>query len=520
MFLQTQIQSRSFQHWIWNENKNKFLFWICGIIVILEFAVFKLLYPYPNFITDSHTYLLAAINNQSISKFPIGYSKFIRLFSGLTSSHIALILFQYVLLQASIFYFQMSVAFLLNLKQWIYKPLLVLSVLNPLLPYISNLISADSIFTSLSIFWFTQLLWVLYRPTSRLLLFHSFTLLLTFSMRYNALYYPIISLSIIVIARLPIKTKVISISCIGVLLSTYLLSTSFEYKKLTGNLSFIPAAGWQIAGNALAAYEQSPTGWPEEHIPDRYMELHSAITRHIDSTNPILRYFHRDLSYSYQFEQSSPLYTFMHYRLLKDSTTTPLKQWAIMAELYGDYGLHLVKQRPGDFLKHFVLPNLRYFYTPRKEFLEKYNMGKDTIDHISMYWFGLKSNKSPVTNRALQNVIAEFFQVISAISNLVFILGLVGTCLLGGLSTMGNYATVVFRTTLLLWITNFTFSIFTAPIVLRHQIFPMIISYTFGGILIIYIIMEAKSTSTEEFSVEEKGYPGKAITTTLINKIK
>jgi len=421
-------------------------------------------------------------------------------------------------MEAAILHFLLSVGFLLNLNKRLYRLLITFIVLNPLLFYISNLVSADALFTALSIVWFTQLLWILFRPSLKLLLIHSLTLLLALIVRYDALYYPIISLAVILIAQSSKGSKVISITCIVLLLGVYFAITSLEYKKLTGKTMLLPAVGWQIAGNALAAYEQFPEGYPKETSADRYTELQLSITRHLDTTGPILKYFHRNLDYSYLFERSSPLYTYMNAHLPKDSTTTFVKQWAGVADLYGHYGLHLIKQRPQYFLKFYLLQNLRFFYTPRREFLETYNMDKDTIMGAAVYWFELKQNKLMAINKDLQIGMANSFQVAMALINLIFIFSLIGTYILGGFSNIGNYANAVFRVVLLFWASNFCFSIFAAPIVLRHQVFPMIISCTFGGLFLSYIIEETKSKNTKDFSQEKRGNQNKMITT-FNNKI-
>ncbi|MBO9565799.1 MAG: hypothetical protein J7621_23685, partial [Niastella sp.] len=55
--------------------------------LVIQFSIFKYLYPFASFIHgDSFSYLQAANENLSINTYMVGYSNFLRLFSVFTKS--------------------------------------------------------------------------------------------------------------------------------------------------------------------------------------------------------------------------------------------------------------------------------------------------------------------------------------------------------------------------------------------------------------------------------------------------
>src|SRR6185437_160786 len=70
---------------------------------VVQFVAFKLFYPRAGFINgDSYVYLQSAMYNSDINTYPVGYSKFLRIFSAFTRSDTALVAFQYLAIQAGI----------------------------------------------------------------------------------------------------------------------------------------------------------------------------------------------------------------------------------------------------------------------------------------------------------------------------------------------------------------------------------------------------------------------------------
>ena len=86
------------------DNRRRWLFW--GLVISLaEFIVFKIGYPYPDFFSDSYSYISVADANAGIGIWPIGYSKFLALLHAVTPSDTALVAIQYFMLQGAALYF-------------------------------------------------------------------------------------------------------------------------------------------------------------------------------------------------------------------------------------------------------------------------------------------------------------------------------------------------------------------------------------------------------------------------------
>ncbi|HEV2353921.1 MAG TPA: hypothetical protein VGR89_06750, partial [Puia sp.] len=93
--LQKQSPSNlSFKEYVFKDN-GTFLLIITGIM-LLEFVIFKILYPFPDFFSDSYSYITAAQLHFDVNIWPIGYSRFLAGFRRWVShSGPALITFQY-----------------------------------------------------------------------------------------------------------------------------------------------------------------------------------------------------------------------------------------------------------------------------------------------------------------------------------------------------------------------------------------------------------------------------------------
>src|SRR5579863_1726354 len=71
------------------------------VAMVVGWIVFKCCYPYPDFFTDSYTYIQAAADQDAVSYRPIGYSLFLRLVHGVWRSDTFLVTIQFLLVQLS-----------------------------------------------------------------------------------------------------------------------------------------------------------------------------------------------------------------------------------------------------------------------------------------------------------------------------------------------------------------------------------------------------------------------------------
>jgi hypothetical protein len=482
----------NFKQWLWQNPDNKRIFVILAIVSLLAFIWLKIRYPYPNFLPDSYSYLEAAFKNQSINKWPIGYSAFLRIFSSFTRSDTMLVLVQYLLLQASLLYLLFSIRYLLSPGKWAFYIMVLGCMLNPLSLYLSNFISSDTLFAALSLIWLTQLLWILYNPTIRKILSHALVLLLVLMVRYNSLYYPLISLSIILLLSMPMKRKILSIGFIIVLLGCFVVKNCSLYHRITGTAQFAPFGGWQLASNALFAYAHIAPDTPE-NVPTNFKALHLIVQRDMDSLKRIMNRPDGQLGVYYLWNQHSPLNEYLQEKWKGDSVTDEFSKWASMGSIYSAYGSWLIRTHPAGFINYYLLPNAINYYVPNAEFMNIYNMGSDSVEDIAEFWFAFKTKL--VANRNKEITVTNILPILLAIVNVLFLLSYTGFCLMRGPKRTSPYFVKILRLTAILWLTNMIFSVFASPVVLRYQTFPLFFTFVFSILLLEYIMSESFKTA-------------------------
>jgi hypothetical protein len=449
---------------------------------------------------DSNSYLNAAFSNQFINLWPIGYSKFIRLVSCFTNSHFVLVLLQYLLLQASLLYFLFSIRYWLSPGKWGFRVLFAISILNPLMIHIANFVSTDALFTTLSVVWFTQLLWLVCRPNKKVMAWHAVIILLALMVRFTALYYPFISIAVILLCPANRTLKFSSVTLIVLLIGLFAGSTAHEYKIRTNTVQFSAFGGWQIGSNALYAYAHAKL-IPVEKVPAKFKVLHSIVNKHMESLKRVPEVIRPDYEVAvyYLWDFKSPLRVYMSQTYPKISDDQFFYKWATFAPLYAAYGRFLIQQYPKEYINYYLWPNFLKYYTPPTKFMGNYNMKGETVEPIVVKWFGWKNNKLPTyfKNRELQ--ITSPFPILFATINLLFILGFFSFVLLGGYKNSTNESKRILWITLSVWLINMAFSVFTAPIELRYQIFPMIFTLGFAWLLMSYIIIQTRKESDKNF---------------------
>lgn len=489
--------------WVAGSSERKTLLIISFVLILLQFWGLKYLYPFPNFLPDSYSYLEAAYNNQLINVWPIGYSKFLRLFSCFTKSHVVLVLFQYLFLYCSIFYFVLSTAHQLSFGKWLLRIMLAMSVLNPLIFFISNFISSDAIFAGLSILWLTQLFQIIARPTRRLFLYHGVVLLLAFTFRYNAIYYPLISMITIMFTAAPFRHKITGCLTVALLIGSFMLITIREYKTATGMAQFSAFGGWQMASNALYAYAHvKPEG--AETMPARFRPLQQVVFHHNDSLWRIKYRPDGELGIYYLWEESAPLKRFLGVKYKTDSSTNNLARWTSMAPLYFDYGLYLIAHHPKAYLRHYLLPNMKNYYVPPIEFLGIFNMISDRVQPVAKDWFGMKSDKIYKKTSGILIKETQNLPVALAVINLLYVLCFLAFLYLGLHKKISRQTMRIIWYFMAIWVCNFGFSVLASPIVMRYQVFPFVTTVTFLLFLLHFIIQETRSSVATKVTAEEE----------------
>lgn len=502
MIFQNKLLPISFKHWLRDDKENYLLFFLSAIVMVISFVWLKILYPYPNFMPpDSYNYLEAASTNEFISIWPIGYSKFLRAVSCFSNSHVVLVIIQFLLLHVSVLYFLFSLRYLLSPGIWLFRFIAIITISNPLLTHISNYVSSDCVFISISAVWLTQLLWIICKPNKYLMVVHAVVILLAFMMRHYALYYPLISILAILSTRIEITMKWISIGSIVCLLSIFIGSTQHEYNKTTNKPQYTAFAGWQIAANALYGYAHVSALDSPSSLPRKFRALHTQVNQHMKYLSHFPDFVRPDskVGVYYLWDFNSPLIKYREKIWKFDSSISYFKKWASMAPLYSGYGRYIIKHHPISFTRYFILPNLVNYFSPPPGFLGYYNLGKDTVDQIAVTWFGLESNKIPTASNYKEIRLSRYFSIGFAIVNILFIFSFIAFVALNGFKNIAYASKRIINLTALFWCSNLFFSVISAPNELRYQLFPMIIIFSFSCLLIDFII--AKCRGIKEGSI-------------------
>lgn len=499
-------RQETFKDFLLKDRWNMALLWLAGIAILTQFLIFKHFYPQAGFINgDSYAYLQTALYNLSINTYPVGYSNFLRLFSVFTNSDSALVAFQYLLLQGAALFLIFSLYYFYRPAKLTRVILFLLSAFNPIWCYLSNYVSSDAIFISLSVLWFTLLIWILECPNTKLLVAQVGVLFFLFTIRYNALYYPLITAFALLLSHQKLYKKLATLAASVLVIFAFMWHTSNQYKELTGIQQFSPFSGWQMANNAMYAYRYVDSS-EVRPVPKQFKALDKMVRHYFDTSRDLLTHPQEMFMANtfYMWDPRSPLKQYMQQQFKKDSTAKSLKKWATLGPLYSSYGSLLIRHYPQAFLNYYVWPNTLKYYAPPVEFLDTYNMGRDTVAEIAMTWFHYKDKRVRTNTKTLKVTTLNFYPILAGVLNIVFIFGLIFFGMLHGFTKNKRLS----RAALLaggFWAINFGFSIFASPTALRFQLFPLTIFMSFSILLLEYMYAVAADSPRLKVNVSPGG---------------
>lgn len=464
---------KSFFAYLYVENKIYSL--LILFLVLVQFIIFKRLYPFPDFFSDSYSYISAAYSHMDVNIWPIGYSKFLLLFHWFTQSATALNFFQYMFLEVASLYFYHTVVYFFSTGKNTRTILCLFLFFNPMNLYLANYVTSDAIFIGLSLIWLTQLIWIIHRPRPYQVLVQALVFFIAFTFRYNAMFYPLIAACAFLFSRQAVWVKIVGILSGPILVIPFIIFSSNAAKKLTGTAQFPPIlGGWQWGNNALymrGFIEEDSTAFPtaETAALDRLArEYFNQPSRPQDQLSSyVANFFIR--------QPEAPLKKYMEKLYAHTEDYGSVRQWGIVAPVFDQYGRFLIKRHPLAYARYYLLVNMKNYFLPPLEKLEIYNLGSDEIWPIGAYWFGYHSLKIKAFSWTFQGTLLFMYTVLFAILNLYFLLafGLFLCRKAWKSSTKAINACIFIITGLLLL--NFAFSVFANIIVIRYQIFPMIV---------------------------------------------
>lgn len=494
----TTKKDEPFINLIFKNPFNKYIVWGSIIAACVNLLLFKYEHPFADYINgDSYKYLYTALENPDIDIYPIGYPKFLRLFSVFSHSDIALIILQYLLIQIS------GLALIISIFHFftpykITKILLSsLIALNPILLYIANYILSDALFLTLSLIWFNLLIWSIYRPNYLIIIALSLSLVFALMIRYSALYYPVITLiGLSLIKRNNLHLSIVGLSICSLLLSIFISFNRNKYAELTTTKQFNPFSGWQLANNAMYAYK-----FVDKHklkkLPPKFQELDHMVRGYFDSTanNPNHPEEQLMASTIYMWSKYAPLQIYMLLKL-GNIKGKEFESWAKIAPFYKAYGLEIIKSYPIEFLRFYLYPNSLNYYSPPIEFLDNYRIEIDSVKPIAQFWFEYKSNKINMKFKDSRNYILNIYPILFGILNGILLLILLCTPFLN-LKKVNEKFQKLTILVISVWLLNLIFSIFASPIALRFQLFPMILVLAYLILFAEKILVKTKFSENE-----------------------
>lgn len=489
----------SFKDFLFKNKRNRTILWIAAAAIVIQFAVFKYFYPFASFIHgDSFVYIETAHYNLNINTYMVGYSRFLRFFSVFSKSDTILVAFQYLTLQASALFLLFTLFYLYNPAKITRLILIGFIILNPLFLHLSNLISSDCLFTSLSLTWFGLLFWLLHKPSQKIILLQTLVLFIAFTFRYNALLYPLLFALVLYFSPMSLLKKATALSISAIMCGAFIFYTSYNYKKLTGTWQYSPFSGWQLANNAMYAYRYVDSS-SRKPVANKFKELDQMIRTYFDSTRDVKKFPIESAMAStfYMWSPRLPLMKYAEMKFKNKPNITELNKWASMGPLYKSYGLDIIKKYPWHFIKFYIWPNANKYYAPPVEFLDTYNSGSYKVTQLTKRWFDYNSEKVSIRFKSNKIWILNFYPFLSSVMNVVM-----ACCLFCYFTLKGWQYHKSLKFGILLsgsvWLLNAGFTIFASSPALRFQASPILLTTIFSLIILEWLIKLARSNSTEE----------------------
>jgi len=463
-------------HFILKTPANKKWLFIAIAAIIVQFILFKWLYPFGDYFIDSYTYIAAAANHANVSYRPIGYTRFLYIVHAFTNSETALVGIQYLLLQLGALHLFFSALYLFRPGKNTRMLLFILLLLNPLTGYLANYVSSDALFTSLSLFWCIQLLWTLHRPRFYQLPVLAVLLYLLIQTRFTALYYPLPSIVALVLSRQKFWYWIGGAFLFVCVTLFCIVSVERTTLAATGTKVFSAFGGWQWANNALHIYchvRPHTTALPPE-----YAGLDSFVRNYFDTACP--RRLLAPASTDYMWDADKPLMKYMNY--YRDRYRLPgyFEAWTAVGPVYSGYGRYLARKHPVAFAQYYLWPGTKAYLVPSLEAMNAYNQGVDTIDKVAQDWFRYPGRVTCASQK-LQKVLLSPFPVFFGLAHLLFAIGFLWFLLVKGFRRAGPGFSRSLLLAGFLLVANAVFSIVATPAAcMRYSVFPLLLLVCFS----------------------------------------
>ncbi|SFW91122.1 hypothetical protein [Chitinophaga sancti] len=448
-------------------------FLILGVVSsLIIWLIFKYYFPNPFFAYDSYQYLRDASKDINVSFRPIGYSKFILMMGAISKSPYLIVSVQFFFSQFSFLYFFITLRQVLGLGKPLSYILFAITCLNPLFIVTSNFILSDILFTGLSLIWFVQLLRIIYGCSKWITIIQSILLLILFSLRYNSLFFPIISTLAIILSPFKVKWKLLSLFIQYFLLFIFVEYTRMETRKVAGVSLFSPMSSWKVANDALYMYQNIFFQEKKETIPQEFTQLNYFVNNYYYSHQKKLKE-ETEGGIFFIFSFYSPLKQYLY---SKYGAPVDFKKFAVLSPLYKRYGYYLIKSHPIEFVNFVVFPNFIKYWSPNCEIFDNKKFSAynpSTSEDLTIIGKFIKYKKNSADSLPGDNIISQFylFSLLFSISHILFILTSVSFIILKKNREFNYKIQTLIYLIFAVWILNFFFGVFSGPIVIRYEYF-------------------------------------------------
>jgi 4-amino-4-deoxy-L-arabinose transferase-like glycosyltransferase len=474
----------SFKVFVFRENKVYCLLMLA--MMALQFVIFKLCYPFPDFFSDSYSYIEAAWLHLDVNIWPIGYSRFLALFHWFTTSGLALVSFQYFVYSISALYFYLTITYFHHTGRNTRIFLCIFLFFNPLFLYLANYVTSDMLFVSMSIVWLTQVIWILRRPKIYHLFVQALLMGIMFTFRYNAMLYPIIAAVVFLLSRQRVWIKVLGIITGPALIIPFILWQSHAAKVMTGTAQFPPIlGGWQWGNNAL--YMRGFITEDSNAFPTlQTAELDRIARKYFSQPSRPQDLLFWEVANFFIRHYDAPLKQYMGRHYHPKTDYEDIADWGKSAVVFDQYGKFLIKRHPWAYARYYLLVNTKNYFAPPLEKLEIYNLGFDEMWPIGQHWFKYASPKVWCISKPLQGIVLSLFPISFLLVNIYYVMGLFLFIRRNGIRRISAPVLYTFLTMTIFLALNAAFSIFANIIVIRYEIFPMLVFLTFAMLLTDY----------------------------------
>jgi len=465
-----------------SEKANKRFLLIAILGGIIQFSIFKLLYPFPDFISDSYSYISTNLYDMKVNLWPIGYSKFILYIHFITSSHVFLVWIQYLILEVALLYFFFSVLYLFSLSKTNRTILFIFLFFNPAFLYLSNCVLSDALFSAITLVLLT-LQFRMYRYPSLSNIFLQAVLIgSAFMLRYTAIYYPFVSLVAIFLSGYKLPVKLAGITGPWIIILPFIIYTQQRTKEVTGTAEFSVFGGWQLANNALYMYPHITVD--STKIPDDTRALDRLARNYFIKVPPEYRVLESVEGTYFIKVPNAILKPYMFARYDFEDAPGQFVSWGKVSPVYKKYGSYLIREHPIAFARYYLWLNTKNYFIPYLEKFGFYNVGENSVGDPVVKWFGLKNNiVSLVPSIEFQGSVFFIYPYLFLILNIFFAASLVYSLLTGVYRRSTRHQKFAIIVVVAFLLLNFAFSVFATPVVLRYQIVPMILLLTFSLVL-------------------------------------